>query len=150
MIRDGGTMDILEYGKEQLVERNLNLLVLKEDKKIIFQSNNMGILPMYEFFRLNFEEEVYVIDKFIGLGASRLLLNSKSKVMGLFTFVISKDAKELLKDNNIEVVKEREVEKILNKDKTDFCPIEKLSMENEKFDDFLEKLEEFIGKMKQK
>lgn len=143
-------MDILEYGKEQLVERNLNLLVLKEDKKIIFQSNKMGILPMYEFFRLNVEEEVYVIDKFIGLGASRLLLNSKSKVMGLFTFVISKDAKELLKDNNIEVVNEREVEKILNKDKTDFCPIEKLSMGNANFDDFLEKLEEFISKMKQK
>ena len=90
-------MDILEYGKEQLVERNLNLLILKEDKEIVFQSNKMGILPMYEFFRLNVEEEVYVIDKFIGLGASRLLLNSKSKVMGLFTFVISKDAKELLK-----------------------------------------------------
>ncbi len=143
-------MDILEYGKEQLVERNLNLLVLKEDKEIIFQSNKMGILPMYEFYRLNFEEEVYVIDKFIGLGASRLLLNSKSKVMGLFTFVISKDAKELLKDNNIEVVKEREVEKILNKDKTDFCPIEKLSMGNANFDDFREKLEEFISKMKQK
>lgn len=150
MIRDGGTMDILEYGKEQLVERNLNLLVLKEDKEIVFQSNKMGILPMYEFFRLNVEEEVYVIDKFIGLGASRLLLNSKSKVMGLFTFVISKDAKELLKDNNIEVVKEREVEKILNKDKTDFCPIEKLSMGNANFDDFREKLEEFISKMKQK
>lgn len=143
-------MDILEYGKEQLVERNLNLLVLKEDKEIVFQSNKMGILPMYEFFQLNVEEEVYVIDKFIGLGASRLLLNSKSKVMGLFTFVISKDAKELLKDNNIEVVKEREVEKILNKDKTDFCPIEKLSMGNANFDDFREKLEEFISKMKQK
>lgn len=143
-------MDILEYGKEQLVERNLNLLVLKEDKEIVFQSNKMGILPMYEFFRLNVEEEVYVIDKFIGLGASRLLLNSKSKVMGLFTFVISKDAKELLKDNNIEVVKERAVEKILNKDKTDFCPIEKLSMGNANFDDFREKLEEFISKMKQK
>lgn len=143
-------MDILEYGKEQLVERNLNLLVLKEDKEIVFQSNKMGILPMYEFFRLNVEEEVYVIDKFIGLGASRLLLNSKSKVMGLFTFVISKDAKELLKDNNIEVVKEREVEKILNKDKTDFCPIEKLSMGNANFNDFREKLEEFISKMKQK
>ena len=143
-------MDILEYGKEQLGERNLNLLVLKEDKEIVFQSNKMGILPMYEFFRLNVEEEVYVIDKFIGLGASRLLLNSKSKVMGLFTFVISKDAKELLKVNNIEVVKDREVEKILNKDKTDFCPIEKLSMGNENFDDFREKLEEFIGKMKQK
>lgn len=143
-------MDILEYGKKQLVERNLNLLVLKEDKEIVFQSNNMGILPMYEFYRLNFEEEVYVIDKFIGLGASRLLLNSKSKVMGLFTFVISKDAKELLKDNNIEVVNEREVEKILNKDKTDFCPIEKLSMGNANFDDFCEKLEEFISKMKQK
>lgn len=143
-------MDILEYGKEQLVERNLNLLVLKEDKEIVFQSNKMGILPMYEFFRLNVEEEVYVIDKFIGLGASRLLLNSKSKVMGLFTFVISKDAKELLKVNNIEVVNEREVEKILNKDKTDFCPIEKLSMRNANFDDFREKLEEFISKMKQK
>lgn len=143
-------MDILEYGKEQLVERNLNLLVLKEDKEIVFQSNKMGILPMYEFFRLNVEEEVYVIDKFIGLGASRLLLNSKSKVMGLFTFVISKDAKELLKDNNIEVVNERAVEKILNKDKTDFCPIEKLSMGNANFDDFREKLEEFISKMKQK
>lgn len=143
-------MDILEYGKEQLVERNLNLLVLKDDKEIVFQSNKMGILPMYEFFRLNVEEEVYVIDKFIGLGASRLLLNSKSKVMGLFTFVISKDAKELLKDNNIEVINEREVEKILNKDKTDFCPIEKLSMRNEDFVDFREKLEEFISKMKQK
>lgn len=143
-------MDILEYGKEQLVERNLNLLVLKEDKEIVFQSNKMGILPMYEFFRLNVEEEVYVIDKFIGLGASRLLLNSKSKVMGLFTFVISKDSKKLLKDNNIEVINEREVEKILNKDKTDFCPIEKLSMRNANFDDFREKLEEFISKMKQK
>lgn len=143
-------MDILEYGKEQLIERDLNLLVIKEDKEIVFQSNKMGILPMYEFYRLNFEEEVYVIDKFIGLGASRLLLNSKSKVIGLFTFVISKDAKELLKDNNIEVVKEREVEKILNKDKTDFCPIEKLSMGNANFDDFREKLEEFISKMKQK
>lgn len=142
-------MKILEYGKEKLIEKNLNLLVLK-DKEIVFESDKMGIMPMYEFYNSNINGEVYVIDKFIGKGAARLLLNSKVKVKALFTFVISKDSKELLENNNIEVVYERIVDKILNRDKTDYCPIEKMSMENKDFDDFYKELEEFIGKMKQK
>ena len=142
-------MKILEYGKEKLIEKNLNLLVLK-DKEIVFESDKMGIIPMYEFYNSNIHGEVYVIDKFIGMGAARLLLNSKVKVKALFTFVISKDSKELLENNNIEVVYERVVDKILNRDKTDYCPIEKMSMENKDFDDFYKELEEFIGKMKQK
>lgn len=142
-------MEILEYGKEKLIEKNLNLLVLR-NREIIFESDKMGIIPMYEFYNSNTQGEVYVIDKFIGMGAARLLLNSKANVRELFTFVISKDAKEYLEDNKIKVVYERVVDKILNKDKTDFCPIEKISMKNKNFDDFYKELEEFIGKMKQK
>ncbi len=142
-------MKILEYGKEKLIEKNLNLLVLK-DEEIVFESDKMGIIPMYEFYNSNIHGEVYVIDKFIGMGASRLLLNSKVKVKALFTFVISEDSKELLENNNIEVICERVVDKILNKDKTDYCPIEKMSMSNKNFDDFYKELEGFIGKMKQK
>lgn len=142
-------MKILEYGKEKLIEKNLNLLVLKNEE-IVFESDEMGIIPMYEFYNSNTNGEVYVIDKFIGMGAARLLLNSKVKVKALFTFVISKDSKELLESNNIEVVYDRIVDKILNKDKTDFCPIEKISMNNKDFNDFYNELEEFIRKMKQK
>lgn len=142
-------MKILEYGKEKLIEKNLNLLVLKNEE-IVFESDEMGIIPMYEFYNSNINGEVYVIDKFIGMGAARLLLNSKVKVKALFTFVISKDSKELLESNNIEVVYDRVVDKILNKDKTDFCPIEKISMNYKDFNDFYNELEEFIRKMKQK
>lgn len=142
-------MKILEYGKEKLIEKNLNLLVLKYEE-MVFESDKMGIIPMYEFYNSNIHGEVYVIDKFIGMGASRLLLNSKVKVKALFTFVISKDSKELLENNNVEVICERVVDKILNKDKTDYCPIEKMSMSNKNFDDFYKELEGFINKMKQK
>lgn len=141
-------METLKLGKNLLIEKNLNLLVLENQNKIIFESNSMGIRPMYEFYEKNVDKEVYIIDKFIGSGAARLIINSRSKIKGVFTFVISKSALKIFEDHNVFVIYESVVDRILNKKKDDLCPIEKISLKNEKFEDFYVKLTEFIGNMK--
>ncbi len=140
-------MNTLEIGKNYLIKNNMNLVVIQEDN-IVFESDKMGIIPMFDFYNSEIQAEVYIIDKFIGSGAARLLLESKAKIKGVFTFVISTNALELLQSHGVNVEYEGVVTKILNKKKDDLCPIEKISLANRDFYDFYSNLEKFIDGMK--
>ncbi|WP_300408431.1 DUF1893 domain-containing protein [Lagierella sp.] len=140
-------MNTLKNGRNYLIKNNMNLVVIQDDL-VVFESNKMGIIPMFDFYNSEIEGDVYIIDKFIGSGAARLLLKSKANIKGIFTFVISKDALKLIESKEINVEYERIVTKILNKRKDDLCPIEKISLGNDEFSDFYSNLEKFIAKMK--
>ena len=65
-----------------------------------------------------------VADKVVGKGAAALL--AYGKVSGVYALVMSTPARELLEQNGVEVRCKQEVDHIVNRLKTDWCPVEKL------------------------
>ncbi len=136
-------MKNIDLAKKELKEKNGKLVVVKKGK-VIFKSNKSGIVPMYELYNSKLEGIVSISDKFIGSGAAKLLLNTKLEVEELFAEIISESALEILKDSNIKISFDEKVEKILNRTGDDLCPVEKLSLNNEKFEEFYNKLFTFL------
>ena len=129
---------LLDYAREN----ELSFVAVKNDE-IFYKSQDFGIRPAFEFYKLYKDiENVMVYDKIIGQGAARLL--KETKVLRVETSIISSAAIEILK-NHLDLRYNEEVAYILNRDGTDYCPIEKLSMKNQFFDAFYNSLCEFIG-----
>lgn len=141
-------MKNIKLAKEELVKNNKKLVVVRNNE-IIFSSEKNGIVPMYDLFNENISGDIYLADRFIGGGALKLLLNMKFNIKEVFTFVISKNALNELENNNIKVVYDKVVDKILNRTGDDFCPVEKISIGNENFIDFYNQLEKFLKKTNQ-
>ena len=67
-----------------------------------------------------------VADKIVGVAAAMLCVYSK--VSSVFALTVSESGLSALKENNILCQFEKKVENILNRDKTDVCPFEKLAI----------------------
>ncbi|HHX69635.1 MAG: DUF1893 domain-containing protein [Miniphocaeibacter sp.] len=141
-------MDNLKIAKDKMINDNRNLVVVK-DGKVIFESSKKGIVPMYDLYNEEITGDIYISDKFIGGGAAKFILNFKGRTVELYTNIISKGALKLLESKGIKVQYEKIVEKILNRTGDDFCPVEKISMENEDFNIFYNKIEAFLLQTKQ-
>lgn len=116
----------IDIAKELLVKEQLNICIVKNGR-LVFKSKNRGIKPMYQAVTDCFEqlENASVADRVIGRAAG--LLNVYSKVANVYSDVISDNAVELLEAHQINVTYKVKVPNIKNRDKTDLCPIEKLS-----------------------
>jgi hypothetical protein len=116
----------IDLAKEILVNEKLNICIVKNGK-IVFKSTRRGIHPMYIAVTEHFEEleNASVADRIIGRAAA--MLDSYAKIRAVYSEVISENAVEMLEANNISISYETKVENIRNRDKTDLCPIEKLS-----------------------
>lgn len=130
--------NVFDYAKE----KKLSFIAIKNDK-IIFKSDDFGIQPAFYFYNKYKDiDNVLVYDKIIGQGAARLF--RKTKVQRIKTLIISTKAIELL-ERHLDLQYDMEVQHILNRERTDYCPIEKLSMNNPSFDLFYDALQRFIG-----
>jgi len=116
----------IDLAKEILVKESLNICIVR-DGDVVFKSADRGIYPMYKAVTQYFEEleNASVADRVIGRAAA--LLNVYSKTNDVYSDVISENAVRLFKENHIRISFERKVTHIKNRDKTDLCPIEKLS-----------------------
>lgn len=141
-------MNSIELAKKELIDNDKKLVVVKNDE-IIFTSEKNGIVPMYDLYNEKLTGDIFIADRFIGGGALKLLLNMDFKIKKIFTFVISENALKELQSLNIEVIYDTIVEKILNRKGDDYCPVEKISMQNNKFIDFYNELESFLKITKQ-
>lgn len=100
-------------------------LVLTKDDKIVYSSDKSGLRPIIECinnFKLK-DKDCVLYDKVIGLAAARIIVYSDI-ISSVYTPIISKSANSLLIKSNIGVNAQKIVENILNKDKTDVCPME--------------------------
>ena len=141
-------MENLNIARKMLVKHNKNLVVTNNNE-ILFQSEKRGILPIYDLYNSNMDGDIYIADKFIGGGATKILLNLSANICGLHAQVISSKALIELENKGIMVAYDKIVDKILNRKGDDLCPIEKLSLEYEDFNDFFIQLKKFLLATKQ-
>ena len=109
----------------QIAKNNLegHTICLCKEGKCLF-SEKKGIAPMMGFIADGVNLEGYsVADLVVGKAAALLFI--KSKIKAVFAKTLSKSGEEVLKSNNIPVEYEALTDKIINRDGTDICPMEK-------------------------
>jgi hypothetical protein len=115
----------LELAKSRLKDRDLTLSIVKEGK-VIFETRSQGIGGFLQAIEKLGKRLVTssVADKIVGAAAA--MLCAYSEVSSVFAVTISEEGIRVLEEKNIIYWFEHEVPNILNHDKTDVCPFEKL------------------------
>ena len=116
--------------KSIMIDNDYKFVVVKKES-LLFSSFDRGIKPIYDAYSKNPQmlKGAYIADRVTGKAASMIL--SKAGISGIFTELISEKAIEIFKENNIDVVYEKKVDFILNRDKSGSCPIESISKDLE-------------------
>ena len=132
----------LELAKLWLKERDLTLVVVKEGETI-FEIKSQGISGFLQAIeklgkRLGASS---VADTIVGAAAATLCVYSK--VSAVFAVTISKGGTRVLKENNIFCEFENEVLNILNSDRKDICPFDKLVINSVDSEEAYTKLRSF-------
>lgn len=91
-------------------------------------------------------ERAIIADKVVGKGAAALMVNGG--IAELYTHIISNGAYTLLTNHNIKVGYNKIVPHIINRDKTDWCPIEKRCKDTNNINEILEIIDTFITEQK--
>ncbi|MBC8591326.1 ECF transporter S component [Wansuia hejianensis] len=138
-------MKDIELAKE-LLEKNDYTLVAVKEGEVIFSSKEKGIKPMYDVATRMRDKikDASIADRVIGRGAA--LLCSDLGIKELYGKLMSKAGVEILEDNNILYSYKELCNYIKNRDGSDFCPIEKLSIDVHESAIFLERLNDFFEK----
>ncbi|MBR5638592.1 MAG: DUF1893 domain-containing protein [Muribaculaceae bacterium] len=110
----------------------------------VIEFHNPGVKDLFNLVatRRQVLEGAYVADRVIGRGAALLLV--LSHVERVYAQLISSHAVQVLQDAEIMVDYDKMVQCIMNRDGTDMCPVEKLTMTVTQPDLAFEKIEEFL------
>ena len=107
--------------KKLLEEKGYTCVFIKGEKEIF--SFERGVKPLLNFIDLGEDfSGFFVADKVVGKAASMLYI--LLKIEEIFAEVISKPALEILQKNGIKVFYKNKVERIENRTKDGFCPME--------------------------
>ncbi len=138
-------MKDIELAQKILFEEELTLCVVK-DSEILFKSKNKGIEPLYKICTesLGKLKGASVADRVTGKAAAMICVHIG--VVELSTNVISKTAFKILNDINIKYKKI--VPYILNRTKSDMCPVERLSQDIDDFDLLIKRVKDFLDNIK--
>jgi hypothetical protein len=139
----------LEFAKLKLIKEDLSLVIVKKGK-VIFETKKQGIsgfLQAIEKLNKNLVA-ASAADKIVGVAAAMLCVYSG--VVSVFALTISEEAIRVLEDKNISCRFEKKVSNILNRDKNDVCPFEKLAMASESSDEAYVKLKSLASEMMKK
>ena len=115
-------IDTLNQARKILDEKKATLVLMKDG--IVFVSDKKGITPLIELAEKGTYEGYTASDLIVGKAAA--LLYTLLKVKAIYAVVITKEAKDILENNNIYVKYDILTDKIINRNKTDICPMEKV------------------------
>jgi hypothetical protein len=137
----------INIAKKLLIEENLALVVVKNGE-VIFKSMEKGIKPMYILAtEMKVEAQgASLADRVIGRGAA--LLCGYVEIIEVYTDLISEGGISALGEYNIPYEMERTCQYIKNREKTDYCPIEKLSLDKDDPALLLQDIKEFFTSIK--
>jgi hypothetical protein len=139
----------LEFAKLKLIKEDLSLVIVKKGK-VIFETKKQGISGFLQAIEKLDKDLVAVsaADKIVGVAAAMLCVYAG--VASVFALTISEEGMKVLEDNNIACLFEKKVSNILNRDKKDVCPFEKLAMASGTSDEAYVKLKSFARQMMRK
>ena len=119
----------VELAKLKLIEEDLSLVIVKKGK-VIFETKRQGIngfLQAIEKLDKNLVA-TSAADKIVGVAAAMLCVYAG--VTSVFALTISEQGIKVFEANNIAYRFEKKVPNILNRDKKDACPFEKLAIDS--------------------
>ena len=133
----------LELAKSRLKEKNLTLVIVKEGKNI-FETESQGVGGFLQAIE-NLGKRLVassVADRIVGAAAAMLCVYSE--ISSVFAVTISEEGIKVLEEKDIIYQFENKVPNILNNDKTDICPFEKLVIGSREPKDAYKKLKSFF------
>lgn len=132
----------LLLAKEILEKEKLSLVFVK-DGKIIFKSDKKGIRPILEAYneKKDLLKDSFLADKVVGRAALSFI--EELGVKSFYTEIISREVIDYLKNKDIAYFYDEVVDKILNRDKTDLCPMEKISQSSSDNKEIILKIKNF-------
>jgi formylmethanofuran dehydrogenase subunit E len=135
-------LEDLETARERLKQKNLALVIVKNGR-VVFETSSHGIgglLRAIEVLNGKMKNSV-VADKVVGKAAA--LLCVYAEVFAVFAVTASEKAIQALKVNKVLYRFENRVPHILNSEKSDICPFEKLVINLSNPKEAYEKLKTF-------
>ncbi len=128
-----------------LENRQLSI-VIEKDGKIVFESVEPMLKPLYICLKEKADEMngSVVIDKIVGRAAA--FLCALGNVSAVYTPVASESARDVLVKAGIELQARKIIPHIMNRDNTDYCPMEKLANGYTDASDFHTKLQSLFEK----
>lgn len=113
---------------KQMLARNDVRGVVRTAAGEIIEFHNPGVKDLFEFVTMHPQklEGALVADRVIGRGAALLLV--LGQVKNVYAQVLSSPALQVLNDANINVDYGSIEPNIINRDGTDLCPVEKLTL----------------------
>ena len=139
----------LELAKLKLIAHDLSLVIVKKGT-VIFETKKQGIsgfLQAIEKLNKNLVA-ASAADKIVGVAAAMLCVYAG--VASVFALTISEEGIRVLEDNNIAYLFKKKVSNILNRNKNDVCPFEKLAMDSGSSDEAYVKLESLASQILRK
>ncbi len=109
--------------KSEIRHKKASLIFLSEEE-VVLNENKFGVISLVQNYQKPYCD-ILVFDKLVGKAGALFLKEYKPKY--IYAEVITKEAFEILKEFNVEY--DSIVEHILNRDKSDLCPIEKIAQE---------------------
>ena len=139
----------LELAKLKLMEEDLSLVIVKRGE-VIFETKKQGISGFLQAIEKLDKNLVAAsaADKIVGVAAA--MLSVYAGVVSVFALTISEEGIRVLEDTNIAYLFEKKVSNILNHEKNDVCPFEKLAMDSGSSDEAYVKLKSFASQMMRK
>jgi iron complex outermembrane receptor protein/vitamin B12 transporter len=115
----------LEIAKKRLTENHLSFSIVKEEK-IIFESGSNGLKDLFEAVNKLGTSLINasIADQIVGKAAASLFVYSRANFV--FAVTISEKGLKLLEQNHVSTEYLNIVPNVLNKERADLCPFEKM------------------------
>ena len=133
----------MQHLKEMLIRDDVRGVVRATTGEVI-EFRTPGVKDLFTLVatRQQVLDGAFVADRVIGRGAALLLV--LGRVKQVFAQLISRQAVDVLNDAGIAVDYDTVVPNIINRDGTDICPVEKLTMNISQPSVAFEKIKEFL------
>jgi hypothetical protein len=119
-------MQDLEIAKKQLYEKQLKLVIVK-DRQVLFQTDSHRISGfIHAIDNLGVKLSGASVADRVG-GKALALLCVYAGIHEVYAEVLSKKAKAVFEANEVTVAWKQIVDNVLNSEKTDVCPFEKVA-----------------------
>lgn len=135
--------------KNQTIQllKNENLTLVLANGETLIKSDKRGVRPLLDLYE-NGDNVCgfFACDKVVGKGAA--VLYALLKIKSVYAVTVSKKALDFLEKHGIECEYEILTDRILNRDKTGFCPIESAVDNVDGLEDGLRKIYSALEKLK--
>lgn len=131
-----------------LYEKNYSCVIRHDDEVRTFTQR--GVADLYDLLKTNpsFLVGASVADKVIGKAAAALMITGKVKE--IYADTISQAAIDILANTDIKLDYKKKVPYIQSRDQSGWCPLERLTKEEESIDNLFTLIENFIQSMRSK